>query len=96
VRRVARRAVIDSDRTHPALTMADQSVVPAKAGTHNHRRWFCEGVFRSTPQEGLRSMGPGVRRDDDNLHLTSPSSARSRDPLAQATLRTRTTRPIDF
>jgi hypothetical protein len=22
------------------------------------------------PQEGLRSMGPGVRRDDDNLQFT--------------------------
>jgi urease accessory protein len=41
------------------------SVVPANAGTHNHRCLFCEE--RRPPQSTIRPrrMGPCVRRDDD-------------------------------
>src|SRR5215204_2597308 len=40
-------------------------VVPAKAGTHNHRRPWLREVSANVPQEKSRGMGPGVRRDDD-------------------------------
>ena len=47
-------------------------VVPAKAGTHNHRKKFVEVWSRralgAVPQPALsgesRGMGPGLRRDD--------------------------------
>src|SRR5579863_4520865 len=40
-------------------------VVPANAGTHNHRRLLWKESWRPYhPLEGPRSMGPGVRRDD--------------------------------
>jgi hypothetical protein len=50
---------------------ASQLVVPANAGTHNHR-WFlfdallpqAADTFRITTTEG---MGPGLRRDDEKF-----------------------------
>ena len=40
-------------------------VVPAKAGTYSHRPQFCERRLRHCPIEKFRSMGPGLRRDDE-------------------------------
>src|SRR5215475_15315558 len=41
------------------------AVVPAKAGTHNHRMACCEGWSHSEPvQLSPVVMGPGLRRDD--------------------------------
>jgi len=42
-----------------------RDVVPAKAGTHNHRAPFCEGRLPANAEERFCGMGPGVRRDDD-------------------------------
>src|SRR4051812_5735013 len=40
-------------------------VVPAKAGTHNHKSSLSStGQHRLCPKLRLRSMGPGFRRDD--------------------------------
>ena len=40
------------------------AVVPAKAGTHNHRSLWLRAVSLSVPQEKSRGMGPAFRRDD--------------------------------
>jgi hypothetical protein len=41
------------------------TVVPAKAGTHNHQRSLLLKISAHTAQiERLRRMGPCVRRDD--------------------------------
>ncbi|MGY3491716.1 hypothetical protein ACVW1B_001135 [Bradyrhizobium sp. USDA 4502] len=43
------------------------AVVPAKAGTHNHEYLLLHNGWNdeSRRQRLLRSMGPGLRRDDD-------------------------------
>ena len=50
------------------------SVVPAKAGTHNHGcPCGAKAVEQLSRNEGPRRMGPGLRRDDDD-ELTPASS----------------------
>jgi hypothetical protein len=40
-------------------------VVPAQAGTHNHRTWcFAKVVQQRLLTQATRRMGPGLRRDD--------------------------------
>jgi hypothetical protein len=41
-----------------------QFVVPANAGTHHHRRWFCEGSLALCLIGRSRGMGPRRRRGD--------------------------------
>jgi hypothetical protein len=43
-------------------------VVPAQAGTHNHRRWFGGTSFAVVSKERSQGMGPGLRRDDEDQH----------------------------
>src|SRR5260370_13085395 len=55
------------------LTHDLSSVVPAKAGTHNHRPRFYEGVFRSAPRgaaahESLLSQGRPIIYISPLLH----------------------------
>src|SRR5262249_14121996 len=53
-------------RAHPARAVRALVVVPAKAGTHNHRLWLvCTLVVAFLLQQHLLGrMGPGLRRDD--------------------------------
>jgi hypothetical protein len=45
-------------------------VVPAKAGTHNHRlRLLGKQATTTSHIDGPRSMGPGLRRDDVSKDL---------------------------
>jgi len=45
---------------------APSAVVPANAGTHNHRTSLWRKVSANVPQDKSRGMGPGVRRDDED------------------------------
>ena len=46
------------------LAMTLSNVVPAKAGTHNHRRLLEQKPLATVPKVRLRRMGPRVRGDD--------------------------------
>jgi len=39
-------------------------VVPAKAGTHNHKSKLSREAANSKSNHSLGGMGPGLRRDD--------------------------------
>jgi hypothetical protein len=42
----------------------ESDVVPANAGTHNHRLLLLQKATTPVPNERPRRMGPCVRRDD--------------------------------
>ena len=46
-------------------------VVPAKAGTHNHRRWLEQKPLAIVPKARARRMGPRVRGDDMDCFVAS-------------------------
>src|SRR2546429_4553964 len=60
-----------SGRKGDVMDAISLHVVPANAGTHNHRRLWLREVSASVPKERSRGMGPGVRRDDEDGILTS-------------------------
>jgi hypothetical protein len=74
-------------RKHAFATSPNQGVVPAKAGTHNHRRSLSVSAAGARLM-GQRGMGPGVRRDDDKSFASlyprrsSPSRRRAIEDAA--------------
>src|SRR5439155_5922517 len=51
------------------------TVVPANAGTHNHKRQLLEeGLYALAITDGPRRMGHCVRRDDHEPHSTFSSA----------------------
>jgi hypothetical protein len=80
------------------------AVVPAKAGTHNHKWMWSRTVSASVPQEKSRGMGPGsvrnraLGRDDEHgpsqrIQLSSPgSTGRSSTPRLPGLIE----RPLEY
>src|SRR5580698_10588356 len=82
---------VDKESKNLMLMNENSFVVPANAGTHNHRsRWDA----RSTPRvdtnaqtDKSEAVGPGVRRDDDEGLSLNPR------PTASSPAGTDTRRP---
>src|SRR6202163_3225444 len=65
----------------PSAETGQSRLAPANAGTHNHRRVLLQKPFAIRANDRIRSMGPGVRRDDsweDGIRCYPRSSPASR------------------
>src|SRR5450756_77308 len=63
--RVRRRVVLFGCLKVEFIARNPLGVVPANAGTHNHRRWFGSEISQHRLSTATaRRMGPCVRRDD--------------------------------